>query len=604
MQWRAAKPYRPEDFMRNRRRAVFSSLAVAGFCAAGVLCLSPKLSWAQQGNRALLFCGDGGSSICGEGTGQLSLALLSAGAAGVDQSTTLSNLPDYRMIFVFVPTTGLQSANLTAITNFYNAGGAIIGISEAAGYSSGINGHMNVLSNALGFGSMFNATEFDSGCPKTGTPVSGHPLMNGVMSFQHAWSASVTGGTLLARGQSNQDILRVQDRFVASADSTMFTDTCTTSPYSQTGNIQFFKNLWNVYATSVDTDNDGIVDDMDNCPTVVNPMQEDNDGDGQGDVCDPDDDNDGVMDVADNCPLVANADQTDTEADGFGDACDPDDDDDSVLDAMDNCPLVANSDQLDTDSDGMGNECDADDDNDMIIDGMDNCPLIANMDQQDTDADGSGDVCDDDDDDDGIVDGMDNCPLLANPDQVDTNGNGQGDVCDDDDDSDGIVDVMDNCPYAPNPNQEDTDGDGIGDACDPDTDGDGVDTGMDNCPMVANPGQEDTDGDGVGDACDDDDDNDGILDNDDDCPTDPDPDCGQGGAGGAGGAGGNGGGAGGAGGDGGRGGEGTGGNTVGEAGGCDCRIDANASPRGPASGVIVVLGAFVAALRRLRRKTG
>ena len=40
-------------------------------------------------------------------------------------------------------------------------------------------------------------------------------------------------------------------------------------------------------ATTVDTDNDGVVDDIDNCPAVANPDQKDTDGDGQGDACDP-----------------------------------------------------------------------------------------------------------------------------------------------------------------------------------------------------------------------------------------------------------------------------------------------------------------------------
>ncbi|MDD3814727.1 MAG: thrombospondin type 3 repeat-containing protein [Desulfocapsaceae bacterium] len=36
----------------------------------------------------------------------------------------------------------------------------------------------------------------------------------------------------------------------------------------------------------VDSDNDGISDDTDNCPDVANPDQADADGDGIGDVCD------------------------------------------------------------------------------------------------------------------------------------------------------------------------------------------------------------------------------------------------------------------------------------------------------------------------------
>ena len=35
----------------------------------------------------------------------------------------------------------------------------------------------------------------------------------------------------------------------------------------------------------VDTDNDGLTDDQDNCPNTPNPDQEDTDGNGVGDAC-------------------------------------------------------------------------------------------------------------------------------------------------------------------------------------------------------------------------------------------------------------------------------------------------------------------------------
>jgi hypothetical protein len=60
-----------------------------------------------------------------------------------------------------------------------------------------------------------------------------------------------------------------------------------------------------------DSDGDGILDAVDNCPSVPNPQQLDLDNDGVGDACD-------------NCPLVANLDQTaDVDRDGVGDLCDP-----------------------------------------------------------------------------------------------------------------------------------------------------------------------------------------------------------------------------------------------------------------------------------------
>ncbi|CAN5361028.1 hypothetical protein BH10ACI3_BH10ACI3_21340 [soil metagenome] len=59
----------------------------------------------------------------------------------------------------------------------------------------------------------------------------------------------------------------------------------------------------------VDSDNDCVYDNADNCPVTYNPDQLDTDGDGMGNVCDADDDNDDVPDTSDNCPLNVNGDQ-------------------------------------------------------------------------------------------------------------------------------------------------------------------------------------------------------------------------------------------------------------------------------------------------------
>ena len=182
----------------------------------------------------------------------------------------------------------------------------------------------------------------------------------------------------------------------------------------------------------VDSDGDSVPDDLDNCPTLANFDQANNDGDSQGDACDSDDDNDGVSDTPDNCPTVANASQADIDGDGLGDACDPDNDNDKVPDAIDNCPTVANMDQLNSDADAQGDACDSDDDNDHVPDATDNCQVVFNPDQADTDDDGIGDACDPliDSDGDLVADAADNCPAVANAGQADADGDGAGDACD------------------------------------------------------------------------------------------------------------------------------------------------------------------------------
>ena len=79
---------------------------------------------------------------------------------------------------------------------------------------------------------------------------------------------------------------------------------------------------------------------------------------------DPDDDNDGILDDEDNCPFVSNAGQEDEDGDELGDVCDAclgdpfnDQDGDGLCTAVDNCPSVPNPLQGDDDDNGIGNVC-------------------------------------------------------------------------------------------------------------------------------------------------------------------------------------------------------------------------------------------------------
>ena len=122
-----------------------------------------------------------------------------------------------------------------------------------------------------------------------------------------------------------------------------------------------------------DQDRDGIPDQVDNCPTIINPGQNNTDAeleglpggpnfaDELGDVCDEDIDNDGIKNELDNCLKVFNPDQSDGDSDEVGDRCEP-----VLLGVCGDCPI----DRIEGETLFCGGECS---DDELCVPGRSRC---------------------------------------------------------------------------------------------------------------------------------------------------------------------------------------------------------------------------------------
>ncbi|WP_372682051.1 LamG-like jellyroll fold domain-containing protein, partial [Desulfosarcina sp.] len=159
-----------------------------------------------------------------------------------------------------------------------------------------------------------------------------------------------------------------------------------------------------------DSDGDGVFDNVDNCPIVPNPLQEDIDTNGVGDACQtpvcgngviepPETCDDNNTDDGDGCSSTCTQ-CDDVDGDGYGDpstdlsACT------GSTTLVDNCPGITNPLQEDTDSDGLGDPCDPDDDGDGLADSVET-NTGTYVDENDT----GTDPLDPDSDNDGLQDG-------------------------------------------------------------------------------------------------------------------------------------------------------------------------------------------------------
>lgn len=106
----------------------------------------------------------------------------------------------------------------------------------------------------------------------------------------------------------------------------------------------------------VDSDGDGIADDIDRCPNTPPGASVDSYG------CELDSDGDGVKDSRDRCPGTPRGVPVDS------DGCAVDSDGDGVTDDMDKCPGTPAGAKVDA------NGCELDGDNDGVVDRLDECP--------------------------------------------------------------------------------------------------------------------------------------------------------------------------------------------------------------------------------------
>jgi outer membrane protein OmpA-like peptidoglycan-associated protein len=222
-------------------------------------------------------------------------------------------------------------------------------------------------------------------------------LMNGDASGGQQNNAMVDGGIGLEWFMSEAIGLDVSGHY-----QYLFNQSLDMSGYGdvQNGVVEARLGLNFYFGGRRDSDGDGVLDKIDNCPNEPEDYDNFLDEDGCPDV---DNDKDGVPDSLDKCPKLAGP--------AANNGCpDKDSDRDGIVNRLDKCPRVPEDKDGFQDEDGCP---DFDNDKDGIPDTLDKCPDVAGL------AENRG-CPDTDSDNDGIVDRLDKCP--NNPGPAETGG--------------------------------------------------------------------------------------------------------------------------------------------------------------------------------------
>ena len=169
-----------------------------------------------------------------------------------------------------------------------------------------------------------------------------------------------------------------------------------------------------IHIPPTDTDNDGIDDKIDQCPTQAETVNGFQDSDGCPDEVDSDKDE--IYNNSDQCPTVPETYNDYLDSDGCPDTVTlQDSDKDGIVNSADTCPRSPETFNGYEDEDGCpDNSPVIDSDGDLIIDTLDSCPTQAETVNGFQDLDGCPDSLSiKDSDNDGISDDYDKCPIQS-----------------------------------------------------------------------------------------------------------------------------------------------------------------------------------------------